>query len=590
MKIAIAQMNTRPGDFEVTVPRMLAQIHAAAEQGAELVVFPTPTLTGPTPGGLTESEGFAADLMTAMADLAERAEVPALVPVVLGPANESSVEAVLLRDGQPIPLRLVGMQGSLHAGTEPGQDASFQLDGIDVGVALDRIMLDRYTSGGANADIVVYLPPYCLNTNDETTALAASVADGCFVNEASDANSWLVVAGGVGGYDEQVFSGSSFVMAPWGELALVLPAFEEALAVVDAEILGEGPLEHPVTPPSYQRIPHLWDALVVAARDLFHKEGLGTCGIVLTGDLPTSALAALMVDALGPTRVRAVIAPVDAEALADARQLARNLRIEAEEISTANAAAFWRAVGGDPNLPPDALAVARATLAARARALGWNVVLPADKTAFALEADVACAAGSVMAPFGDVYRTDLCALARHRNTVSPVIPLSALARVAVPPVEGSALAGVTTEARLNAIDAILLLHVERGLGLTAISHDQPQPALVASVLERMLKQEPYRRAFPTTPVVSDRTLAERDWPLGIGWRDHERDDAASLEALGRIAERMMGELLPEDAKEDVEREMGEQFSEVMGMLHEMGLSGNEPSGNDLFDSGLFSSN
>ena len=39
-----------------------------------------------------------------------------------------------------------------------------------------------------------------------------------------------------------------------------------------------------------------------------------------------------------------------------------------------------------------------------------------------------------------------------------------------------------------------------------------------------------------------------------------------------------------------EREMGEQFSEVMGMLHEMGLSGNEPSGNDLFDSGLFSSN
>ena len=590
MKIAIAQMNTRPGDFDVTVPRMLAQISAAHAQGAELVVFPTPVLTGPAPGGLAESEGFVADLMSAVISLAEQAETAAVVPVILGPANESSADAILVRDGQAVPLRLMGMQGALRMGADPSQDAGFQLDGIDVGVALDRAMLDRYAHGSANADVILYLPPYCVNTNDETTALAASVADGCYVGEASDANSWLVVAGAVGGYDEQVFAGGSFVMAPWGELALVLPAFEEALGVAELEILGEGPLESPVTPPGYQRVPHLWEALVLAARDLFHKEELGECCLVLTGDLPTSALAALMVDALGPTRVHAVLAASDAAALADARELARNLRIDAEELAPASVAAYWRAVGSEPDSSAAALAAARAVASARARERGWSLVSPADKTAFALEADASAIAGAVMAPFGDVYRTDLCALARHRNTVSPVLPHGSLHRFAVPPVDLSELPGVGAEAQVNAIDAILILHVERSLGFSAVAHDRPMPCLVASVLERVRQQEPHRRAFPTTPVVSDRTLPERDWPLGMGWCDHERDESASLEALGRIAERMMGEAGQPPAEEDVEREMGSQFSEVMGILHEMGFARGESSGNDLFDSGLFSSN
>ncbi len=593
MKIALSQLNTKMGDFDVTVDRMLEQAAIASSQGAEFIVFPLPVLTSSDPGGLVESEEYFLDLMAAVRRLYDALPIPALVPLVMGAGEGQGVciEALLFKDDVMLPLHLLSLRN--HTTEENGgvwHGFSFDLEGLRFAVTFD---IEGLTSCGETfvaADVVIYLPTYCYNTNDESTALAPSVADGCFVSEASDANAWVVAVSAVGGYDEHVFCGGSFVMAPWGDLAWAAPSFAEALGVVDVDVMNEGPLKTIANPPDYQRIEHLWDALVLWTRDLVRKEGLTDAALLLEGDLGTSTLAVLLTDALGPTHVHALVVPTGSvQALEDARSVARNLRLEASELAMRDATRALSALGASSSMEhlPSVADVARLKLEFDAREHRWVMATPADKTALALEADTAHAGEAILAPFADVYRTDLEALARYRNTISPVIPKDALARFRVPELPGITYAGTTEEARLNAVDAILLLHIERGLGVSTIAQQHAFAELTASVLNRLQECERYRRALPAAPVVSDRTLAERSWPLGLAWHDHARDveESIATDSLAQLAERMLSQFF--DAATPTE----EGFADVMEMLRDFGIAegGEEPPTNDS-GLGMFSLN
>lgn len=623
MRIAIAQMNTRAGDFAATVDAMGLYGERAAAAGADLLVYPAPALMGPDPMGLSEQEGYVFDVTEALGKLAERLRVPALVPFMMGLGANPGVDVAYVRDGTVLPVVLASWLGALGSVVPDGDsaraksaDAPAQLPfgrpacisvgGVDVGLALTFDDLDAFASGDVSADIVCHIPVDGFDTDDVATCLAPSVSDGCFTQDASDANSWLVAAGAVGGYEDSVYAGGSFVMAPWGELAAVAPSFVEDLLVCDIDVMGEGPLADPVDAPSFDRERMLWDACSLALRDQVDKRGLAGVTLAVDGGLGTAALASLAVDAVGPLRVSALVC-AEGDALKDARELVRALRIrDVDELPTRDLARAADLVGGDVDAEALGRGLVRARLFAQAASEGRLALSAADKTELAVgvSGEPVATAGA-FAPLGDVYRSDVARLARRRNMVSSVIPARSLARIRVP--EGLGLEEVATsdELRVGELDAMLLMHVERGLGLAGLSAGKLGAEGARRLLARIKGSEAVRRSGPRYPIVSACSFAELASPVTDAWVDHGRDlaDDPRADEIADALRELAGEASSAEESPLEEALDPERVSEVMGYLKDLAdgrrlrseASGGDEDpgaagGDGLWPSGMFSDN
>lgn len=572
MKIAIAQMNTRPGDFAATVERMLAYGRRAQALGADLLVFPTPAFMGIDPGALSEDDAYVVDAIEAMGRLASGLAVTSLVPFVFDAGGVPAPDVALIRAGSAVPLSLASAIGSgalSDLGRMVGEADSHDPDvvdemadelsqlaatagplcvsvaGVDVGIALGRDDLDAFVEGDASVDVVCYLPTDGYDTDDESSCLAPSVSDGCFVDEAERADAWIVAANAVGGYEDAVFCGGSFVLAPWGELAGVAPLCAEDLLVCDVDVLSEGPLSEPCEQPSYDRTKILWNACALATRDQVEKRGLAGVAVVLDGTLASSATAALAVDAVGPVRVSALVCARDDDALADARALARNLRIrDVDELSARDLARAADLLGGEGDSSELEAGLVEARLGMLARSARLLALSSADKTMLAVGAAEGVPApparADAFAPFGDVYRSDLARLARHRNTMSPSIPAGSLSRLCVPRDLGLEKLAGRRELMLSELDAALLLHVERGAGLDEMAAGHLGRTRAERVLGRLREGEASRRQGPAYPVVSARSLGEAFCPVADAWQDLGRLGETGESAHDELADAMRG--------------------------------------------------
>jgi NAD+ synthase len=139
----------------------------------------------------------------------------------------------------------------------------------------------------------------------------------------------LVYLNMVGGQDDQVFDGGSFVLNPGGALVVQLPVFEEAVAHVDFERGAGGwracPGDMASLPDEMERDYH---AMVLALRDYLRKAGFGRVLLGLSGGVDSAIVATIAVDALGAENVRCVMLPSEytsAVSLEDARAVALNL-------------------------------------------------------------------------------------------------------------------------------------------------------------------------------------------------------------------------------------------------------------------------
>ncbi|MCE6952112.1 NAD+ synthase [Cereibacter sphaeroides] len=146
----------------------------------------------------------------------------------------------------------------------------------------------------------------------------------------------LVYLNMVGGQDDQVFDGASFVLNPGGRLMAQLPAFEEALVHIDFTETPEG------WRAGQQAIvaqPDLWEAdyhaMVLSMRDYLRKSGFSRVVLGLSGGVDSALVAAIAVDALGPEAVRCVMLPsryTSRASLEDAAAVARALGCRLDEV------------------------------------------------------------------------------------------------------------------------------------------------------------------------------------------------------------------------------------------------------------------
>lgn len=555
MNIALAQIDMRLGDIEGICSRIADQVRLAAEQGAQLLCVPAPLLGGVLPGALTEYANYEHDVIRALVALASQVEatgVVCLVPAIVPYDGGSLFEVFMIREGRVVPTRLTLAQfrGDGGAAWVP---PVFDVAGTRVAVTFD--LARDITELPTGCDLVVFFQVSGFDMTDETTAAVASVSDGGFRDEVARAGVWMACMAPVGGFDEAAYTGGSFVMDDSGRVVAAAPCFAESLLVQEVRRGCALPAlpEHEL--PSYNREEWLWEALRLHLRDTLAARGFARAVVPLAGDLPSSLLAVLAVDALGPRNVFGLmvegpeaITPAEEthsrERAELAREVAANLHIRVVEREVGESVCL---LGRDAETAGATRREHEAWLNRKLAALCLTdtacmqdaaALSPLTKTDAALRPDAAGSdvEGAVLAPFGDVYLTALEFLARVRNRASVVLParlvclraveesMTEVARdAALSCSRGDAdrdrIAALLTSLEPAQVDGVLEAHVDRNLSFEDIPLSERSPEATALLLMLVRCGEAARRLLPALPVVSARSFAERAWPASLAWSD-----------------------------------------------------------------------
>lgn len=575
MRIAIAQIATQAGDFEATADRMISLSYNASAQGVDLLVFPLASLTGPYSASAADAEDYLVGLAEALVRLSDELACPAIVPLMGQLEGQGLPEAVFMNEGIVLPLHTLAMMREGDADDNPG-DAGYSqplcrldLSGITLGVALSYDDIDAFCSSDPLTDVLIYLSPYGFATNDVSSAMGGSLLEGRFPDDARDADAWFVGVGSLGAYGASVFTGASFVLTPEGELVASLPSFEEGFLVAE---VGEGGLsQEGVTPEVYNRPLFLWQALVLGLQDLVKKIGARGAVIGLDGSVGSMVACALATDALGPTNVHAIVdVPGNVAREACCQRLARNLRIDVRDT------ADMRALRG-LSQPDDAVlrqGIVGAYLAAWADELGALPLSGLDKTGLALGGEGRTSFGTWLAPAGDVYRSDLLALMRMRNTMSPIFPQVSLLEEDAPEV-GVPHTSYAAESWCVMVDRVLADRIEFGKSVAGTLRDAQDFTVARAVLSMMEQAAQKRQARCVPLAVSTRVAPEMLRPPDMGWgrkvpqtppAESENPPAPIMDLFNRIP---MGSV-PGASDEDVEEAVREAISYMTDLSFSQG--------------------
>jgi NAD+ synthetase len=466
MKIAIAQINATVGDLSGNVARIADFAQRARAAGADLVVTPELAICGYPPEDLLLREDFLEACDRALADLAARTRG---VTVVAG--HPRAVEgkrynsASVLRDGavigvydkQRLPNYTVfDEQRYFEAG---GRPYVFGHDGVSFGVnicedtwgeeglALARrrgdervginICADSWNAtapraardAGASVLLVLNASPYHLDKQ--------RVRYDVMRERVAETGMALVYANLVGGQDELVFDGGSFVLNREGALTHQLPLFKEALGFVT--MTGSNPAPGEIDAPLPQEA-EVYGALITGVRDYVNKNGFPGVLLGLSGGIDSALTLAVAVDALGAERVRAVMMPSQytaAMSLADARAEAEALKTRYVEMPIRPIfEAFLKALEAEfKGLPADTTEenlqsrIRGTLLMALSNKTGALVLTTGNKSE--MGTGYATLYGDMAGGFAvlkDINKMMVYRLANYRNSLSRVIPQRVIER------------------------------------------------------------------------------------------------------------------------------------------------------------------
>lgn len=561
MKLALAQVNARLGDLDGICARMEQQVFLAGEAGADLLCLPAPLFTGVTPGSLVDYPNFEHDLLHHLQQVAtavSTSNVACLVPVVLPLEGAPLFEIVMLRRGKAVPLRLTMIAHHEEMPVSPWSPPVFEIAGVRVAATFDFFRDCADIPNGC--DLIIYFPVQGFDMTNEATAAVGSVNDGYFHTEVERAGLWMACMAPVGAFDESVFTGGSFVMDDAGRVVAQAPCFEEILLVQDIQRGQQVDAIEAHEVPSYQKETWLWEALRLYVRDTVDAAGTGRALVPLNGDLPSSLLAALAVDALGSRNVLGLLIDCgdartseelerSARRSACVREAASRLHIRLVERSLPDVSSLL-----DRDVPSGSSALLKAQaeglmVADTAQELRAVPLLAFTKTDYSLRADGLSAPGArALVPFGDVYLTSLEWLARARNQVSAVVPeelvnlasvetsmgailSDAVARLPLDETFAQRAGHVLRSVRPGDIDTALLEHVDGNCILENLTLFTSSPEAAALLLMLVRSNEWGRRTLPAPPIVSARSFSERLWPASLAWSDLGRHGVERIRAL-----------------------------------------------------------
>ncbi|MFR7749267.1 MAG: hypothetical protein ACLU1W_00025 [Collinsella sp.] len=431
MKLALAQIDMRLGDIEGICGRIEDQARLAHERGARVLCVPAPLFMGALPGGLVGAADFEHDMLTGLTGVAERIQeldMICIVPAAVSFEGQPLLDYMMLKDGRVVPARasIALQRGENNDALAP---PVFDVDGVRIAVIFD---LDRELEMlPTGVDLIAYFQFNAFDMTDRETAAIAAVRSGAYRKIASKRSVWFACMAPVGAYDESVYTGGSFVLDDCGRVVAQAPCFEESLLVQEIQrgVMLDALEDHEL--PEFRSEEWLWQALVLAVRDNARAHGTSRAVVALEGDLPSSLLAALAVDALGPRNVVGLVlgrnriftpAQEEAEAArcAAVRAIAERLHIRTVERDAPDAARVLTAMCRRA-MPSPALSHAGPHAGGYGARAGCDGVEPLSKTEYALAAPALCGGYQGDYALGDVYLSTLEFVARGNRT-SAVVP------------------------------------------------------------------------------------------------------------------------------------------------------------------------
>jgi NAD+ synthase (glutamine-hydrolysing) len=540
MKIALAQINPTVGDVPGNAEKIGAKLRDARQAGAALMATPELALCGYPPEDLLFHRGFRRRIDEAMARLSAKAcGIDLLVGYPEYTDGALFNSAAWLRDGARIANYRKQRLPNYQVFDEkryftPGSDAVVvELGGVRIAPIICEDVWHVEPAAGARAAgatlaIALNASPYEQDKQAEREANMALRA-----RETGMAFAYLNL---VGGQDELVFDGSSFVTDAGGALIHRAAAFEESLTCFEVapagakvSLSGGNVAALPVAEES------VWRALVLGVRDYVGKHGFPGVVIGLSGGVDSALVLAIACDALGADRVHAVMMPsrfTSRMSIDDAAGMARGLGVRHSEISIEGMyeAALASLRGEFAGKPPDS---AEENIQARCRGLilmGISnkshrmVLTTGNKSEMAvgyatLYGDMA----GGYAPIKDCSKSLVWRLARWRNRQSPkaVIPERIIER---PPTAELRENQLDTDSLppYDVLDPILEAFIEDDRSVDEIVAMGFERATVTRVLELVKRNEYKRRQAPPGVRVSGRAFG-RDWryPITSGYRPGE---------------------------------------------------------------------
>ncbi len=541
LTIGLAQLNPTVGAVSANLAK--ARTAMANFAGADIVLFPELFIAGYPPEDLVLRPSFVAACKTACEDLAkEFAKGPAILMglpwLESGRDGDKLHNSVALLNGGSIEtvrhkfdLPNYGVfdeKRVFQPGPAPGP-ISFK--GVRLGLPIcEDIWTEETCETLAETGAEILLSPNGspFERNKDDVRLNLAVA------RVTETGLPLVYLNQIGGQDELVFDGASFVLNADRSLALQMPMFEEACVLTHWRRKGETwVMDKGEIARLPEREDETWKACVLGLRDYVLKNRFPGIVLGMSGGIDSAVVAAMAVDALGADKVHCVMLPyayTSKDSLVDAKDCAKRLGVRYDVVPIKEpvegfVSALHAMFEGKNSDVTEENVQSRARgviLMAISNKFGSMVLTTGNKSEMSV--GYATLYGDMNGgfnPIKDVYKTEVYRLAAWRNTVSDVIPSRIITKAP------------TAELRENqkdqdslppydVLDDILDGLVEREQSVAEITARGHDIALIKKI-QHMLYIAEYKRrqAAPGVKITRRNFGRDRRYPITNGFRDQQ---------------------------------------------------------------------
>jgi len=547
LKIALAQINPTVGDVQGNVALIKAARAEAAKAGADLVVFPELCVSGYPPEDLVYRKAFLDVCARAIETLTAVTADGGPGVIVGAPWSEKgeTYNTAFLLDGGKVAgqrfkhhLPNYGVFDEARVFTPGPVPGPMVFRGVRLGVMICEDMwfedvAETLAESGAELLIVPNGSPYELDKPDVRVTHA--------VARVSETNLPLIYVNQVGGQDDLVFDGGSFVLNTNKSLAAQMPWWRSQITLTTwtRESGAWGCKAETLTPPG-DRLENVYQAMVTALRDYVTKNKFPGVVLGLSGGIDSALAAAVAADALGPEKVHCVMMPspyTSDDSLEDADKVAKLLGVRLDDIDIGPAMQAYSNmlapifVGTNSDITEENLqSRARGvTLMAISNKFGKMVLSTGNKsemsTGYATLYGDMCGGYAVLK---DVYKTTVFAVCRWRNANKPAGALGPNGavmpeRVITKPPTAELKPNQKDQDTLPAyeiLDGILKGLIEGQMGIEAVAAKGFDLAVVRRVY-KMLKTAEYKRRQAPPGVKITHIAFGRDYryPITSGFLD-----------------------------------------------------------------------
>ena len=533
-KIALAQFSPHIGNIDANTQKMIEQINAAKLQQADLIVFPELSTLGYPADDLLLRPNLQKRTQKAFAQLSEIKDIV----IVFGFVHQTEDgqrynSAAVMKDGQILGIYNKQNLPNYSVFDEKRyfqtshQHLVFEYLGHKFGVLIcedvwSLPIVKQLSQLNVETVLVLNSSPYEVGKPQHRIQTLNELAKQLHLN--------IVYVNQVGGQDDLIFDGSSFVNNHNGTLALQAPSFQETVYVAefDAE---QKQFKTAENPPALETFAEIYQALVMATRDYVQRSGFPGVILGLSGGIDSALTLAIAVDAIGADKVQAVMMPYTYTAkmsVEDANEQARRMGVtfgiaEIHPIVNSFMQTLYPFFG---NTPADATeenlqARTRGTLLMGLSNKFGNLVLSTGNKS-EISVGYCTLYGDMVGGFNvlkDVYKTIVFELAKYRNTLgeTPVIPERVIKR----PPSAELRPDQKDQDSLppyDVLDAILYAYIEEDASQADIIAKGYPADVVEKVITLVDRNEYKRRQGAIGPRISSRAFSrERRYPIVNGW-------------------------------------------------------------------------